>query len=120
MGRIIKSEANIEVRPSCGEFPELGVGQPAGVTAEHARRDIASGLAQLSYFRRKLPRQLQIGPADMVHPLAPQSEQERAGPLQRRRELPRPGVGLTRIAGAIPLAFDQRLAERDLQIELAL
>jgi hypothetical protein len=81
--------------------------------------DVAGGVAQLPDLRGKPLRRAQIGLSPMVHNLAPQRGAQRVQPVQRRRELPCPGVHLGPLRRApSPVREEQRLAERDLQIEL--
>ena len=88
------------------------------MAAHHLHEDIAGGLTELSQLRCKLARPLQISSSPMIGPLAPQGEQQRTRPVQRRRELACSGVHLAEFRRAPAPARDERLTEGDPQIEL--
>src|SRR5215831_4755101 len=92
---------------------------PAGIAAQYLHEDVAGGVAQLPQFRSKPSRRFQISASPMIPNLAPQCEQQRAWPVQRRRELPCPRVHLSQLRCAPAPARDESPTERDLQIELS-
>ena len=92
IGRIVKSQGLLQVCPTRGECPEEQAGEPAGVAAEHLRRDIGIGFAQVPKLCGTPLRPLQIALSPIVQALAPEDGQQRARPVQRQGQLARPRV----------------------------
>ena len=114
------SEALFEVGPSLGKFPAKQICDTTHMTAALQRGHVAAGLAELQQHRGDLPRSVQIRLDAVIKVLAPQGQQEVARAFRRRCQLLRTSVSFAGLRRTPALECAQRLAERDLQIELAL
>jgi len=118
MRRIIEGKAFFQVCTTRSKFPEVEAPDPAGIAAHHLHRDIVGSVTQLSQLGGKPSCPLQISGEKSLAKFADHCEQQRARSGERRRELPYLGVHLAKLGRAPALVHDQRLTEKELQIEL--
>ena len=118
VGRFVLSETRLQIRPSGGKISLFQVDQPTHLVADYLRGSVAAAFAQVANFRGELLCSLQIAAEGMIDTLAVEGGQHRARPVQRRCQLPRPGVSLAQLRHCPAPARDRYLAEADLQVEL--